>query len=920
MLLPCRTSFLAASPIKLAPQKKKTGLDMRKIALLLSGLFVMADASPLLAQTSESDGGLETVIVTARKRAEDAQTVPISITAYNQGDLDRLNINTIEDLKYSAPSVYVAPTAFRQDTLNVTIRGQRNFDAPSGGGNPGLGFDTASAIYKDGVYYARAVGLTGSLFDVDTVQVLKGPQGTLVGRNTTGGAILYSSRDPQPEFGGYVRATLGDYGRGGLQGVLNIPLSDTVSLRIAANADDQKGYIANYYFDPVSGASNHQAAMGSDKIAGLFSLKWQPDDSFNLVLRADVAGEHDTGSTYHDLGFFVGTATSGNPPRTSICNVPATCVGFTDLRGHPVAPYYLTSTLAGVSNVNPAPAAYNALLNSLAREQQDGFWSTEQAVSNFSAGHYWTLSGTANKTLGDIDVKMMAAYRTWNNQGTAVSRGQPFETNTYLYDFPNYQSWQSELTVNGNALDSKLKWTAGLFYFTENSPHDGGKLYLFLPSAGSAPTAAGGKQITITDWTGNSEENSSYAAYAQATYNILADTRLTVGARYTYDERYAHVATRTVQTPASTATNNTLVNSGKAAVLNPGPITFEGISYTGESDLCTLTSATGVILPLAQCAVDINRSYHKPTWTLSLDHDVWDGTMLYATMRSGYRSGAINTQSVNTAALVAQPEEVLDYETGVKSDLAVMDMPLRVDLALYQTAYHNIQVQQQIPNVTLATGVAGGPCTQALLNVGQCQGNFSDNITLNAAKARIYGVEWDLTLLPAGWLTLNASGSYIDPRFTDYTFLVPAGYLQPAGSTNLSGTPIPVPAWQTNETATVNFGNDLGGLPLGDLLFTAHYYWQSRYLADLRNYDPAQRTSAYGLLNFRLSLTNVFHNDADLAVFMNNVANTEACLPEYNGVLNSAPNGTFGTPNTSGLLQCVPLAPRMTGIQLTYNY
>ena len=82
------------------------------------------------------------------------------------------------------------PTAFRQDTLNVTIRGQRNFDSPSGGGNPGLAFDTASAVYKDGVYYARAVGLGGSLFDIDSLEVLKGPQGTLVGRNT------HRRRDP----------------------------------------------------------------------------------------------------------------------------------------------------------------------------------------------------------------------------------------------------------------------------------------------------------------------------------------------------------------------------------------------------------------------------------------------------------------------------------------------------------------------------------------------------------------------------------------------------------------------------------------------------------------------------------------------------------------------------------------------------
>ncbi len=901
---------------------------MRKIAMLSASIFALVGAMPAMAQSDNSTSsiGLETVIVTARKIQEDAQTVPISITSYNQSDLDKLGVKTIEDLKYSAPSVYIAPTAFRQDTLNVTIRGQRNFDAPSGGGNPGLGFDTASAIYKDGVYYARAVGLTGSLFDMDNVEVLKGPQGTLVGRNTTGGAILYTSKEPGPDFGGYVRGTLGDYGRAGLQGAVNIPLTDTLSARIALNADNQKGYIANYFYDPVSGASNHQAAMGSDKLAGLFSVKWRPDDSFNLILRADIGAEHDTGSTYHDLGYFVGSVPSST--RTSVCNIPGTCLGFIDLQGHPVAAYYLTSTATSVSNVNTSPAAYNSLLNSLAREQADGFWSTEQSKSNVSVGHYQTWSATADKSFGDdLNMKLMGAYRTWDNTGTAVSRGQPFETNTYLYNFPAYESYQTEFTVNGKGLDEKLKWTTGFFYFNERSPNDGGLLYLFLPSAGTAPpaaptgpTAATAKQITVTDWSHNTEANSSYAGYAQGTFIIRDDTRLTAGVRYTYDERHAYIASQSVQTPATAATNGLLVAGGKAAVFNTAGYTIEGITYAGQSDLCFLTNAKGVILPLSQCAVDVNKSYHKPTWTLALDHDLWDGTLVYATMRSGYRSGAINTQSINTAANVAMPEEVLDYEVGVKSQMSVLDMPLRANVALYQTAYHNIQVQQQVPNVTLATAVGGGPCTQAALNAGQCLGNFNDNITLNAAKARIYGVEWDFTLLPADWLSLNASGSYIDPRYTDYNFIVPPGYLQPVGTTNLSGTPIPVPAWQTNETATVDFGTDLAGLPLGDALFTAHYYWQSRYLADLRNYNPLQRTFAYGLVNLRLSASDFLHSNAELAVFMNNAADTQACLPEYNGALNSAPNGTFGTPNTSGLLQCVPLAPRMTGIQLTYKF
>ena len=212
------------------------------------------------------------------------------------------------------------------------------------------------------------------------------------------------------------------------------PSTDTLFLRVALNSENQKGYIANYFFDPATGRRNNQAAMGSKKLAGMFSLKWQPDDSFNIVLRADIAAEHDTGSTYHDLGYFTGTVPSAG--KTSICNIPG------DLRRlhRPARPGDRALLPDRHRHQRQQPqsvaATYNTLLNSLAREQAAGFWSTEQDVSNLDAGHYQTLSATANKSFDDIDVRLMAAYRTFDNTGTAVSRGQPFETNTYQLQFP----------------------------------------------------------------------------------------------------------------------------------------------------------------------------------------------------------------------------------------------------------------------------------------------------------------------------------------------------------------------------------------------------------------------------------------------------------------------------------------------------
>lgn len=879
-------------------------------ALLATAAIAMTGTETVAQPSGNGVSALDTVIVTARKREEAEQAVPISISSYSQADLDRLNISTIEDLRFVAPSVYIAPTTFRQDTLNVTIRGQRDFDSSSG--QSVMSFDPAAAVYMDGVYLARPVGLTGGLFDIERVEVLKGPQGTLVGRNTTGGAILYRTREPGDQFGGYLKVTAGDYGRAELQGAVNIPLTDTLSFRAAGQISQRRGYITNLYFDPASGYRNTQPAMGTNKIAGNFSLKWRPDESLSILLRANISAEHDTGSSYHNLGFF--PASGQRFGRPAICNIPGTCIGFTDLLGRRIEPYYSSFTPTTVGPVNTDPRAYNSLLQSVNRAQQAGFWTAEQTVNNRDVGHYQTLSATVDKNFGDLDVKWLTAYRWWDNTGTSIGRGLSYNTAEYQYMVPNYNSFQSELTVNGKGFDNRLNWTAGLFFFQEDSRDNGGLFYLFIPNNG---IPAPGRGITLQDATRNDQRNTSYAAYAQATYSLTPDTRLTAGIRYTYDERYAHLDNRTdifPATPASTAT----VPFGQ---FDPTPYTLHGISYAGQTHACTLTDVNGRLRPLADCAADINQSFDKPTWTLAIDHDLWAGTLVYATTRTGYRSGAINSTAINPAVTVARPENVQDYEVGIKSDWELAGMPVRTNLSAYFSDYRDIQILTALPNVTLATGPGGVACTQALFNANSCIGTTNDNVTLNAKAAEIYGAEWDITILPLPGLTLRSSGSYLDAHYTDYSFTPPPGYLQPTGTTNLSGTPFPLPTWQTTAIATYTTGiKDIAGVPVDDLSLTGRYYWQSRYNADLRTFDPSQRTGSYGMLDLRLDVQNIAGKGIDAGVFMSNVLNTPACMPEYNGVLNSAPNSSFGVANTAGVLQCVPLPPRMTGVQVQYRF
>ena len=898
---------------------------MRKIWMVSASLAGLVAAMP--QAVAQDSSGFETVIVTARKVAENAQTVPISITALNAADLEKLNINTNADLQSVTPSLVIQPSTFRQDTLDITIRGQHNFDSPSGGGNTALDFDPSVAVYQDGVYYARTVGLTAQMFDLASVDILKGPQGTLVGRNATGGAILMTSREPTTDaFSGYWKVSGGDYGQYGYQAAMNLPLSNNLAVRGAISLTGQKGYLSNHYSDPVSGASNDQPAMGTQKIAGRLSIKWTPNDSFSVLVRGEASAEHDTGVSYHDLGIFTGTvaATGG---KTSICNIAAACAGFTDLLGHPIGGYYLTSTATSVSNVNTSPAAYNSLLNSVAREQTYGFWSTEQAKSNLDVGHYNLVSAVVeNKFANDIDVKLTGALRWFDSTGTAISRGQPYVSSQYVFNIPAYKSYQTELTVTGNALDSTVKWTGGLFFFEESDPRDGGYQYLFLPSGGPAgPTAATGKQASTTDQTRNGELNISYAAYAQATWAFRPDTRLTVGGRYTMDQRSAHLDTQKILWPTTPVLSANTVNG----VYNSGTYTADGLSYTGYTTVCALTNPGGTALPLANCPTDLKKTFHKPTFTLAIDHDLWEKTLVYFTMRSGYRSGAINSGTFNPLVTVAQPENVLDYEAGIKSDFMLFNIiPARANIDAYTTAFHNLQSQQNLPNITLAVGPSGvaGTCTQALYNANQCTTptNALNNVTFNAAAAKIQGIEWDITTFPVPELNLNWSGSFLDARYTNYTFAAPPGYLLPAGNSgSLSGTPIPAPRWQMNVTGTYDFGKQsFWGSDLGDASFTAHFYYQSRYLADLALYanGAAQQSSPWTTINVQAKLANVGNLGADLTVYMNNAADSQICQPEFTGVLNSAPNGSFTTPGTSGVLQCIPMAPRMTGVSLQYNW
>jgi iron complex outermembrane receptor protein len=885
---------------------------------IVGGAWAQIHGQALALQDAEFV--FEEIVVTARKRDENLQSVPIAITTFSASELAEKNVQTLADLKFVTPSVQVQPDTFRQDTINITIRGIRNFP-----GN-GVQYDTAAAVYVNGIYFARTQGLTGTLFDVDSVQVLKGPQGTLVGRNATGGAVLYTMREPQPHFEGSAQLVIGDYGRYEAQTIVNVPITERFFARASYSYTETGGYLRNAFFDPLTGERNDTPGLGARKTAGALALRFDPDDASKILLRMDFDYEHHTGSSYHLLDYFEGLNTStgvigSNPTpvvRPSICQIPTTCGTFMDLNGRLIAPYYSD---VFTRTVNDAPEAYNALLNVLGRHQKD-FWLIDQANSNYNTGAFHSISGNYDRRFGDVGLKVVGGYRWFSTLAQIDSRGAPYNNFDNTAHNPNYRAYTAEATVTGATLGATLDWTAGVFLFKENAGDQISTSYL-LSTNQLRPQPIAGRQITGSDGTVTGGVNTAYAGYAQATYRIFPTFRITGGVRYSIDERSSNTRQSGVRFPATAATSAVVPNS----VFDPGTIILNGISYTGITRTCGLTDLNGVPLAVANCHRAASDTFKEPTWTLSLDADIATGTLAYITARRGYKSGALNAAASNPALVVAQPEKVQDFEAGLKSDWFLSGMPWRTNFAAYLTNYADVQTQISLPDVVQATGPGGaGPCTQDLYNAGQCLGVQTTPITLNARKARVYGAEWDLSVRPLPAWTVSFNGSYLNAKYVDFSFAVPAGYLQPASGSSLAGKPFQLPSWTMAGSTTYRLTGEALGLPLERLSLTYNLYTQSNYRTDLTIYNPLQKVKGYALSGLRLNAENILGTRASFAASMTNLFNRRACLGEPggmsggSGVIGSTPNSTFGIPGTSGLTQCVPLPPRMLAATLRYTF
>jgi iron complex outermembrane receptor protein len=473
----------------------------RYAALMLAG--GQASAAPVQDSAPASDiaaspapaaaAPAEDVVVTARRTSERLQDVPVAVTAFGGQALAARAVDTLDQIARYTPNIRfdgAAQLSGGNYNATVFIRGVGSNDFAIFS-DPGVGF------YVDDVYYARSIGGIMDAVDIDSVQVLRGPQGTLFGKNTIGGAVLISTANPElGAFSGRLEGTYGRFQRKDVKGAINVPIGDTAAFRLSAATLHRDGYVKRLLDGEDMGNRN------ADMIRGKF--RYQPSDALTVDLGADYtrAREHSAPS---DL--------------LAVANAPG-------ITGIPFLANYNKFVAPTLSIV--APDGKKAL---------DASWITRSPFETWAGGpnrndlDLWGAQGIVNYRMGGATLKSITAYRHMKAYFTRDGDNTPY---TFRQTTNRDKQWQfsQELQLTGKAADDRLSYVLGAYYFKEKAQDlASADLAIGLWAPFPPPESPA---VFPNNWT----RNRSLAAYAQVDYNLTPSLQLEVGGRYSDDRKH----------------------------------------------------------------------------------------------------------------------------------------------------------------------------------------------------------------------------------------------------------------------------------------------------------------------------------------------------------------------------------------------
>src|SRR5882757_7668394 len=595
-----------------------------------------ADSSTADANSQSASGGLEEIVVTARKRSEDIQQTPIAITAFTRDDLTNHGIVAIQSLAAQTPSLSFQSSPYDTVGSFIGMRGQQSTDIVITQ-TPPVG------IYVDDVYYPTTLATQLENFQgVQQIEVLKGPQGTLYGRNTTGGAIKITTQ--LPDYSGVNGEAKVGYGRFNAQTVsatVNLPIVDNrVALNLGGQYSKDDGYGRN-----LSNGADLQN-MKSEAFRG--ALRLDLTEKLQVVVRGEWAHAVSTQGiedlTYVVPGFSI-TAAAVAAQIGALTPTDFGILGALLTTGAPPAGATPQQIGTFFNNVNAGRTAFaNYLCPS--RQCRNISYPLESQLAPFGLagsvpfGPKTTVDLSTASIVGtyqftpDLYVKSISAYQETKRGTIASTSASPFLLIDGIGDRQDPRQLTEELQLGGNLLADKLKWVTGYYYFHLKGEDDGinTELVPLLPNP----------IYNVSEFS-----DTSNSVYGQGTYSLTSTLNATAGIRYT-DEK----------------THLTLENH------NAVVCQVDGVPATG-----------------APCINSFDNSFTNVSYTGGFDWQAMERVMLYAKTSRGFRAGGTNQRS--NPALPYAPETVTDYEIGAKSEW--FERRLRINLAAYHSNYKDIQ-------------------------------------------------------------------------------------------------------------------------------------------------------------------------------------------------------------------------------------
>ncbi|TWB80098.1 iron complex outermembrane receptor protein [Nitrospirillum amazonense] len=697
-----------------------------------------------------SDAVLKDIVVTAEQRMETLQSAPIAVQAVTGDSLAAGSLTNTADLARALPALVVAPAA--GGTPQLYVRGIGTYIISSYA-------EPAVAFNLDGVYVARPAGASLVFYDLQRLELLPGPQGTLYGRNASAGVLNVVPEVPVlGQTSGHASLEFGNYNLRKGEGALNVPLSTKAALRVAAQVVDRKGYLSDGYDDDQSQAGRVQVLL-------------EPADDLHVRLAADYAHRGGKGDAQVQYPFVNGD----NP-----------WIGPSDPAA--VKAYYAAL---------PPLASRNPLIRNA---RNDGFIDDRS----------WGLKADIVKDFSFATLTLTPAYRGMDEDYLAY-----VPSAFSLTARSRATSIDARLTSNGQG---PLSWVGGVSYFNE-------QLYGNQYYDNYIQHAVGKGDL----------DTESEAAYGQVTYAVAPDLRLTAGGRLSHEE--------------------------KAQTILFGSNTF--------------TAAFPTLLPRQD-----THDWNGASWKVGADYDVAPGSLLYASVATGFKAGGFFSSPVNQRDYYG-PEHLTAYTVGLKNSL--LGGKAQVNLEAFDYEYRDQQITYTAP---VQTGVPLAPYAALL-------------VTQNAGRAHMRGLAVDGKWQVTADDLLTASGQYLDTAYDDFHYRYYSGLgASPAvgcAYTNASATAVPKPIgaariWAVDcagkpainaprWTAIVGYQHDFrldGG---GTVTAAADVHLSSSYQTAY-DYAPQQLQGGYHMTNLRLTYTPD-HGWWSLTGYINNVENQAVVTSGY---------------------------------------